>query len=158
MRFLRKRVVYLWIKISTMLFRTATTEDFPAIHQVRMAVRENRLSDPEKVTRADYSEMITRRGRGWVCEIDGQIVGFSIVDLQEKNVWALFLFPDYEGKGIGKKLQALLLDWAFGQGTDYLWLSTDPGTRAELFYEKTGWQKVGLLDNGEMKFVRFKNN
>ncbi|MEO1262489.1 MAG: GNAT family N-acetyltransferase [Bacteroidota bacterium] len=137
-----------------MHYRVATTGDFPAIHQVRMAVLENRLSDPGKVTRADYEEMIVRRGRGWVCEMDGQIVGFSIVDLVEKNVWALFLLPSHIGMGIGKKLQSLLLEWAFANGTDYLWLSTAPGTRAELFYEKTGWQKVGLLENGEMKFER----
>ena len=138
-----------------MHFRLANIKDFPAIHEVRMSVLENQLSDPGKVTRMDYEEMIGRRGRGWVCEIDGRIVGFSIVDMQEKNVWALFLLPSYEGKGIGKKLQGLMIDWAFEQGTDYLWLSTDPGTRAEIFYEKTGWQKVGLLENGEMKFERF---
>ena len=42
--------------------------------------------------------------KGWVCEIDGQIVGFSIVGLVQRNVWDLFVIPVFERKGIGGKL------------------------------------------------------
>ena len=119
-----------------------------------MSVLENVLSDPSKVTEADYRSMITERGRGWVCEVGKKIIGFSIVDLKGQNVWALFLVPGFERKGIGFHLQKIMLEWYFAQGMDYLWLSTEPGTRAEKFYEKTGWKKIGLLPNGEMKFER----
>ena len=137
-----------------MKYRIARIEDFPAIHQVRMSVHENILSDPSKVTESDYRSMIQERGRGWVCESKGKIISFCMVDTKDKNVWALFLLPDFEGKGIGFQLQKRMLEWYFSQGFNYLWLSTELGTRAEKFYEKTGWKKVGLLPNGEMKFER----
>lgn len=137
-----------------MKYRIATIEDFLAIHQIRMSVHENRLSDPSKVTESDYRSMIQERGRGWVCESKGEIVGFCIVGTHEKNVWALFLLQDFERKGIGFQLQKRMLEWYFSQGFNYLWLSTEPGTRAEKFYEKTGWKKIGLLPNGEIKFER----
>ena len=135
-----------------MTYRTATVADIPGIFIVGFAVKENRLSDPSKVTEADCLDMIERRGCGWVCEADHQIVGFSFVDLQEKNVWALFILPEYENRGIGRKLHDLMLEWAFVRGVDSLWLSTVPGTRAEGFYQKMGWQKTGLTGSGEIRF------
>ncbi len=135
-----------------MHYRIATMQDWPDIHQVRMSVQENILSDPSKVTMADYQAILVNQGRGWVCEIDGQIVGFSIIDLQERNVWALFLLPNYEGQGIGKKLHDLMMEWVADQSIEYIWLSTEPGTRAEGFYRKMGWQEVGLTESGEIKF------
>jgi GNAT superfamily N-acetyltransferase len=42
------------------------------------------------------------RGKGWVAETEDQIVGFSIIDLKENNIWALFVHPDFENKGIGR--------------------------------------------------------
>ena len=35
-----------------------------------------------------------------------------------------------------------------------LWLSTDPGTRAQRFYARAGWLSRGLQDNGELRFER----
>ncbi|WP_324371072.1 GNAT family N-acetyltransferase, partial [Pedobacter sp.] len=49
-------------------------------------------------------------GRGWVCEIGSQIVGFSIVDLRERSVWALFVDPAFAEKGIGKELHRLMIN------------------------------------------------
>ncbi|WP_435523381.1 GNAT family N-acetyltransferase [Chryseobacterium indoltheticum] len=82
---------------------------------VRNSVKENTLSNPNLVTDKDCEEFITERGKGWVCEIDGKITGFSIVDLKDNNIWALFVDPDYEKKGIGKKLHDIMLDWYFSQ-------------------------------------------
>lgn len=66
-----------------MTFREANNTDIKQIQIVRNAVTENTLSDPGLVTDADCLEFITQRGKGWVCEIDNQIVGFSIADLKE---------------------------------------------------------------------------
>src|SRR3954470_12617015 len=94
----------------SMKFREATIDDIPQIQRVRNAVKENVLSDPALVSDADCIDYITRRGKGWVCEMHGRIVGFSIADLLGNNIWALFVDPDYEGKGIGKKLHSLMMD------------------------------------------------
>jgi len=141
-----------------MTFREANKADIKQIQIVRNAVTENTLSDPELVTDADCLEFMTKRGKGWVCEIDDQIVGFSIADLKENNIWALFVHPNYDKQGIGRQLHDLMLNWYFNQTTKDLWLGTEPGTRAEIFYRKSGWKEIGIHGKGEIKFeVTFEN-
>lgn len=135
-----------------MNFRNASVDDIAGIQLVRNSVKENRLSNPALVSDADCEDFITNRGKGWVCEIDGIIIGFAIADLKEKNIWALFVHPDHEKKGIGKKLQRLILDWYFDQTKEPVWLGTAPTTRAEMFYRNSGWKEIGVHGKGEIKF------
>jgi GNAT superfamily N-acetyltransferase len=141
-----------------MIFREATIADIPQIKIVRNAVKENTLSDPALVTDADCEEFMTLRGKGWVCEIEKQIVGFAIADLQDDNIWALFLLPEYEHKGIGQKLQKIMLDWYFAQGKEKVWLGTAFNTRAEQFYRKSGWKEIGTNGPKEIKFEMTKGD
>jgi GNAT superfamily N-acetyltransferase len=138
------------------LIREAQPADIPALMEVRMAVRENRLSRPELVTPADCLEYITRRGKGWVAEAAGRIVGFAIADLQGHSIWALFLHPDFENQGIGRALHDRMLSWYFAQTAESVWLSTAPGTRAEGFYRRAGWQEAGYTESGEIRFELYK--
>ena len=135
-----------------MLFREANKEDIQAIQLVRNSVKENVLSDPSLVTDAACEEYISRRGKGWVCEVDGKIIGFAIADLQDHNIWALFVDPDYEARGVGSRLHNMMMNWYFSQTTETVWLSTSPATRAEQFYRKKGWRETGLHGKGEFKF------
>ncbi len=141
-----------------MVFRVATLDDIPQIQVVRNAVRENRLSDPGLVTDADCADFLTRRGKGWVCIIENTVAGFAIVDMQEHNIWALFVHPDHEALGIGKQLHRLMLDWYFTQTSEPVWLGTAPGTRAEEFYQRQGWQRTGVVNKGEVKFEMHREN
>ncbi len=135
-----------------MIFREAGIADIPQIQIVRHTVKENVLSNPALVSDKDCEEYMTVRGKGWLCELEQQVLGFAIVDLKERNIWALFVRPEYEKMGIGKKLQSLMLDWYFDQTEEKLWLGTSPNTRAEVFYAKTGWAASGLVNKGEVKF------
>jgi GNAT superfamily N-acetyltransferase len=135
-----------------MIFRTATLEDIPQIQVVRHAVKENRLSNPALVTDADCAEFLTERGKGWVCVVEDRVVGFAIADLRGHNIWALFIDPEHEGKGIGRRLHDTMLDWYFSQTSEDVWLGTSPGTRAQAFYRKAGWLEIGLRPNGEVRF------
>lgn len=134
-----------------MNFRQAIPEDIPQIQIVRNSVKENQLSNPNLIPDDLVEEFITKRGKGFVCEIDDIIVGFSIVDFVENNVWALFLLPEFEGKGIGKKIHQLMLDEYFSKTKETIWLSTEANSRAETFYKKQGWKNAGLHGN-EVKF------
>ena len=134
-----------------MNFRQAIPEDIPQIQIVRNSEKENQLSNPNLIPDDLVEEFITKRGKGFVCEIDKKIVGFSIVDFVENNVWALFLLPEFEGKGIGKKLHQLMLDEYFSKTKETIWLSTEANSRAETFYKKHGWKNAGFLGN-EVKF------
>ncbi|SEW18673.1 Ribosomal protein S18 acetylase RimI [Chryseobacterium wanjuense] len=140
------------------MIREARLEDIPQIQKVRNSVKENTLSDPNLVTDKDCEEFLFERGKGWVYEIDDQIVGFSIVDLKEKNIWALFLDPGFEKQGIGRKLHDTMLDWYFEQTKETVWLGTAPKTRAENFYRKSGWKETGTHGKGEIKFEMTYNN
>lgn len=135
-----------------MIIREAKIEDIKQIQIVRNSVRENALSNPNLVTDEDCEEFITVRGKGWVCEINNLIVGFAIADLQENNIWALFLDPKFEKKGIGQQLHKIMLDWYFSQTKNTVWLGTAFNTRAEKFYRKAGWKEVGTNGPKEIKF------
>ncbi len=135
-----------------MSIRTATIEDIAQIQVVRNSVKENMLSNPALVTNEDCKEFITVRGKGWVCEVAGMVVGFSIVDMRERNIWALFVDPAFEKAGIGRQLHDTMLHWYFTQTTEPVWLGTAPGTRAEGFYRAAGWVETGVHGNGEIKF------
>lgn len=135
-----------------MIFREASIADIGPMHKVRTAVTENPLPDPGMITPVEYEDFMTRRGKGWLCETDNLVVGFSIVDLIDKNVWALFVQPGFEKKGIGKELQRLMLDWYFSKTNDTIWLGTAPDSRAEQFYRKSGWRETGRRKNGEIRF------
>ena len=135
-----------------MIFREASENDIPQMQVVRNAVKENALSNPDWIKDADYVPFITTNGKGWVCEIEGQIVGFDIVDLLAKNIWALFVDPSFEARGIGKQLHKLMMDWYFSKTKEIVWLSTAPKSRAETFYRMNGWFEVGVYGKGEIKF------
>ena len=135
-----------------MIFREAQVEDISQLQIVRNAVKENRLSDPALITEADYKNYLLYRGKGWLCEDDGQVIGFAIIDLVDHNVWALFVHHGFENKGIGKKLHDTMLDWYFTKTDLTIWLGTAPGTRAEKFYRKAGWKETSAYGKGEIKF------
>ena len=135
-----------------MIYREAKLEDIKQIQVVRNSVTENTLSNPNLVSDADCTEFLMVRGKGWVCEIDNQIVGFAIADLKDNNIWALFLHPNFEKKGIGQKLHKIMLDWYFEQTNDKIWLGTAFNTRAEQFYRKAGWTEDGTHGKKEIKF------
>ena len=135
-----------------MIFREATMADIPQIQIVRHAVKENILSDPSLVTDQDCADYLMIRGKGWVCEVDNNIVGFAIADLKDNNIWALFLMPAFEKQGIGKQLHDKMLDWYFSNKTETVWLSTTPGTRADQFYRKCGWTETGKYGTNQIRF------
>jgi GNAT superfamily N-acetyltransferase len=135
-----------------MNIREATIADIDRLSEIRIAVVENSLSDPTLLSTADYTLYLTKRGKGWICEEEGKIVGFAIVDLLANNVWALFVDPMYEKRGIGRQLHRVMLNWYFDQTQEPLWLGTDPGTRAEDFYRRAGWMEIGIVGSIEIKF------
>jgi GNAT superfamily N-acetyltransferase len=140
-----------------MTVREATISDVAQIQAVRNAVKENMLSNPALVPDSDVEDYMMRRGRGWVCEIDNKIVGFSIISVTDKNVWALFVDPGFDRQGIGRLLHDTMMDWYFTQTADTIWLGTAPGTRAEQFYRKAGWTEVGMHGK-EIKFEMSKDD
>ena len=121
------------------------------MHRVRLAVTENRLVSVA-LTEHDYVEAIQQTGRGWVAEVDGEVVGFAVGNSRTGNIWALFVDPDYEGRGVGRQLHDVMVAWLWAQGLDHLWLTTDSGTRAERFYQQAKWERAGDGAGGEVRY------
>lgn len=122
---------------------------------IRLAVTENVLSDPSRVTEQMYEDYLALLGRGWVAEADGQLAGFCYAATADASIWALFMNPQFEGRGIAKRLLQLAVDWLFEQGRDEVQLSTSRGTRAERFYTRQGWTSQVLNDrNVEFRLAR----
>lgn len=136
-----------------MRYRQAGVEDIPAMHEVRLAVRENVLSNPVRVRPENYRNLLERDGRCWLCEADGRVAGFVVADRVRANLWALFVAPEFEGRGIGRQLLDLATAWLLEEGDlDGAWLSTEPGTRAQRLYQRSGWSEAGTLPNGEVRY------
>ncbi len=121
------------------------------MQRIRHAVRENRLVSTV-IRDGEVQEAIESRGRGWVVEQRGTLVGFSIGDLQTGNIWALFVHPDHERQGFGRQLHDAMVAWLWSQGLDRLWLTTEPHTRAQKFYESAGWVLLGSTDGGVLRY------
>ena len=118
------------------------------MHLVRTAVRENRLTS-SVITEQDYIPAIEATGRGWVIDVNGTIVAFAIGNEQTGNIWALFVHPQHERCGYGRRLHDVMVSWLFSRGLSNLWLSTMPNTRAQHFYESAGWLFKRSLPGGE---------
>jgi GNAT superfamily N-acetyltransferase len=131
--------------------RRANHADIPRIHEIRSQARENRLSDPAAVTPEDIVWFIENPGI-WVWDEGGRLKGFSAADTRDATVWALFVDPAHEGEGVGRALFQAALDTLRDAGHRSATLSTDPGTRAELFYRSAGWTAVGRTAKGELLF------
>lgn len=136
----------------TLKFREATQADIPAMSAIRLSVTENRLSDPARVTLQMYEDYLERLGKSWVCEVDGVIAGFASADKVDGSIWALFVSPEHEGEGIGKRLLALMADYLFTQGHDKIDLSTSADTRADTFYASQGWERGKMKNDVEVNY------
>ena len=133
------------------VLRVATRADVPGIQHVRHSVRENVLTS-RAIGDEEVVEYLERHGRGWVVARGDEVLGFAIGDARDGNIWALFVDPEHEGRGYGRALHDAMVAWLFSRGLARLWLSTEPGTRAERFYRRAGWIDRGLLPSGERRF------
>ena len=121
------------------------------MQRVRLAVRENALTNPNRITEADYIAALEDLGRTWVVETDGEIAAFA-TGYKAGSIWALFVHPDHEGRGYGNALHSTMVNWLWSLGHTRLWLTTSPGTRAEGFYISRGWQSCGIVPGGDIRF------
>jgi GNAT superfamily N-acetyltransferase len=135
---------------SNPVFRRAVSADIPAMSKIRLAVTENILSDPTRITVEMYEDYLEKSGRGWVAESADEIVAFCYADKINASIWALFVRPGHEGRGLGKALLLQAVDWLFEAGHERVHLTTGADTRADRFYAAQGWERnpVGAFDIG----------
>ena len=69
------------------------------------------------------------------------LLGFAFAN-RSGLIWALFVAPGHEARGIGTRLLAHCLDWLRAEGVAVAFLETGQATRAEAFYRRRGWHEV----------------
>lgn len=133
--------------------RKAISADRPRIWQIRNGVNENRLSDPSVVSDEEV-DWYQEHAVFLVAEEAGEVVGFACGNHQTGLVWALFVDPAYEGRGLGRALLDSLEDRLREAGLVQAHLNTGANTRAERFYREHGWRDMGHCLDGQIVFVK----
>ena len=132
--------------------RRAREEDHARVTEIRNTVTENVLGEASRtIVDRDYAWFRDTPGV-WVWEEDGEILGFSAADTRDGSIWALFVAPGHDRRGIGRALFEKALDVLRQHGHRTAWLTTEPGSRAEGFYRAAGWKVIGTSPKGELIF------
>ena len=130
--------------------REATESDMDSLFDIRARTRENAIPraylESIGITAESWTASI-RSGdqRTWVCFDGATAVAFCGADATNGEVVVLAVLPDYEGRGIGKRLLGHAVDWLRSRGWRRLWLATnpDPNVRSHGFYRSQGWRPTG---------------
>jgi ribosomal protein S18 acetylase RimI-like enzyme len=133
------------------MIRKATRADLPRITEIRGLVRENRLGDPSRVPLV-LCEWFIDNSAFWLWVEDGCVQGFSAGDPRDGSIFALFIDPAYEGRGIGQMLLPLACETLREAGYETATLTTEARTRAEKFYRRNGWTEIGRQNDGQIIF------
>jgi GNAT superfamily N-acetyltransferase len=136
------------------MIRKATRADYPRISEIRLSVRENRLSESKYGLVETVANWIFDNSIFWVWEEDGAIQGFSAADPRNGTIFALFVRPSYERRGIGRALLPPACQVLRDSGHETATLTTAAGTRAERFYRLDGWTEIERQDDGEIVFQK----
>ncbi|GHB14742.1 GNAT family N-acetyltransferase [Salinicola rhizosphaerae] len=140
--------------------REARETDTGEIFAIRTSVAENHLSLEQLaelgITPEAIAAEIAQGPCVWVAEIDEVPVGFSMVRDETRCVFGLFVRADHEGQGVGRLLLERAEHHLFAK-YDEIWLETEIGSRAYVFYERAGWLPVQKRDRGLMKFVKVRS-
>ena len=141
----------------TLTLREAQLGDIPDMFALRERTRENPISPEELALLGITPESTTAaiasgRSKSWVCLNDSSLVGFATGDSASGEILVVAVSPDFEGRGIGKRLLRSVMKSLRSAGCDRLWLaaSPDPSVRSHGFYRHLGWQPTGETTvNGE---------
>ena len=147
-----------------MQIRVVRQDDIETLFEIRTSVAENYQSREEiaelGITPESVAAMLQADCRAWVAEWEGQPIGFAIANRTEATIFGVFVLPECEGRGAGRRLMEAAEGWLFASGLEEIWLITgnDPQLRAYGFYLHLGWVAAGVESEGEfageMKFIK----
>ncbi|MEO1148113.1 MAG: GNAT family N-acetyltransferase [Cyanobacteria bacterium J06638_22] len=147
-----------------MQIRIAQPNDIETLFEIRTSVTENHQSRDEiaalGITPESVAEMLQTDCCAWIAEVGGRAIGFSIANKTDKTILGMFVRPEHEGLGAGRRLMQAAEEWFWSAGIPEIWLVTgnDPNLRAYGFYLHLGWIPIGIETDGpfsgEMKFIK----
>ena len=124
--------------------RRAEPTDAPALASCVEAAYHHympRIGKPPGPMLADYAEVIAHH-QVWVAEAERQIIGVLVLIPEEDTLLLdnIAVYPDHQGRGIGRALLELADAEALCQGYDELRLYThETMTENIALYTRSGW-------------------
>ncbi len=90
--------------------------------------------------------------RTYVARMNDKIVGMCVGTKysNENKIQSLYILPEFQGRGIGKKLMSAIIDW-FGPGKNIFLGVANYNLRAQEFYEHMGFKKTGIISEFKIK-------
>ncbi|MGR3890664.1 GNAT family N-acetyltransferase [Pseudomonas sp. 1152_12] len=141
------------------LIRVATLDDIDTLFAIRTSVVQNHLSREQMsdlgITPQVLADSIREAPCVWIAEVEGQPAAFSMVDLAAGEVFAMFVQPGFEGRGLGRRLMAVA-EAALFERHHTLYLVTDgrDEIRANGFYQRLGWSKVDRVKGDDVRYEK----
>ncbi|MDX9667935.1 GNAT family N-acetyltransferase [Pseudomonas sp. P5_152] len=139
--------------------RMATVEDVESLFEIRTSVAQNHLSreqmDALGITAQVLNSAIKEGPCVWIAEVDERPVAFSMIDRDEGEVFAMFVRPAYENRGLGRLLMAAAEAELF-RAHERIFLVTDgrQEIRANGFYQRLGWTVVDRVDARDVRYEK----
>jgi len=139
--------------------RPAAVADVQTLFDIRTSVTQNHLSREQMAQLgidADVlAAMLAAAPCAWLAEVEGQPVAFSMVDLDDACLFAVFVKPGFEGQGLGTAVLRPAEQALFARHAR-IWLGTDghADVRANGFYRRHGWDVVAALDDGDLRYEK----
>ena len=153
-RKVRKEDGYQWYSLLNSVWRTSYAHIFP---EEVFDARDSKLD--VKVSEFSEEKFTGDRKIAYVAEHDGKIVGllFGTMDSDYEyfrgdhaDLVALYVYPEYQGKGIGTALKDLFIKWAKSKGARRFVIGVlKDNAKARKVYESWG----GILSEHEQDFT-----
>lgn len=141
------------------LVRLATLADIDTLFAIRTTVVQNHLSREQMadlgITPQVLADSMAESPCVWLAEVQGQPAAFSMVNHDSGEVFAMFVLPAYEGRGLGRQLMAVA-EAALFEHHPTLYLITDgrDEIRANGFYQRLGWTQVGRVEGDDVRYEK----
>jgi ribosomal-protein-alanine N-acetyltransferase len=122
-------------------FRPMLVADIDTVIQIE------RAAYPYPWTRGNFMDCLSSGYSCWVIEIDGQLVGYSILmaGAGEGHVLNCCVSPAWQGRGLGRLAMERLIAGAPEYGVECLFLEVRPSNgKAIALYESLAFETVGL--------------
>lgn len=139
--------------------RMATVDDVESLFEIRTSVVQNHLSreqmDALGITAQVLRSAINEGPCIWLAEVDQWPVAFSMIDRAEGEVFAMFVRPAFENRGLGRLLMAAAEAELF-KAHERIVLVTDgrQEIRANGFYQRLGWSVVERVDAQDVRYEK----
>lgn len=107
------------------------------------------------ITENIVAEMIEKSSCVWVAT-DKKIVVFSMGLPEQGCLLVAFFLPDYEGRGLGRRLVEGAEQQLF-KHHEIAWLETDKKSRTANFYMRPGWSNKMNLDGTDIRLEKHRS-